>query len=204
MCLQTSTGCVNHYTRQPWPIELPRFSPVRYSSSLILSTHLQEKFEWIEEPVDKKIKQGSLDEVTFSAKLSHKGKKAKWYLRNQVSIVQMFNYFLPLIIPLVSSRHVGIHHHTHWSKSRFNFFLVRKLNFGKNHFHHGWLQFSRQNDNLFCIWDLVVKNSKIFDDTWIFGQKTDLLPQCAHHHHSLSSILTLSFSSFFSDTLYWH
>jgi len=42
-----------------------------------------EKFEWIEEPVDKKIKQGSLDEVTFSAKLSHKGKKAKWYLRNQ-------------------------------------------------------------------------------------------------------------------------
>ena len=45
------------------------------------------------------------------------------------------------------------------------------------------------------------KNSKVFDDTWIFGQKTDLLPQCAHHHHhSLSSILTLSFSSFF----FWH
>jgi len=42
-----------------------------------------EKFEWIEEPVDKTIKQGSLDEVSFSAKLSHKGKKAKWYLRNQ-------------------------------------------------------------------------------------------------------------------------
>merc|ERR1712204_164625 len=42
-----------------------------------------EKFEWIEEPVDKTIKQGSLDEVTFACKLSHKGKKAKWYLRNQ-------------------------------------------------------------------------------------------------------------------------
>merc|ERR1719411_1314030 len=41
-----------------------------------------EKFEWIEEPVDKTIKQGSMDEVTFSCKLSHKGKKAKWYLRN--------------------------------------------------------------------------------------------------------------------------
>jgi len=40
-----------------------------------------EKFEWIEEPVDKTIKQG-IDEVSFSAKLSHKGKKAKWYLRN--------------------------------------------------------------------------------------------------------------------------
>merc|ERR1719411_1326703 len=42
-----------------------------------------EKFEWIEEPVDKTIKQGSLDEVSFACKLSHKGKKAKWYLRNQ-------------------------------------------------------------------------------------------------------------------------
>mgnify|MGYP001234711430 CR=1 FL=1 len=52
--------------------------------SLTVSHNLQEKFEWIEEPVDKKIKQGSLDEVTFSAKLSHKGKKAKWYMRNQV------------------------------------------------------------------------------------------------------------------------
>lgn len=42
-----------------------------------------EKFEWIEEPVDRTIKQGLCDEVSFSAKLSHKGKKAKWYLRNQ-------------------------------------------------------------------------------------------------------------------------
>ena len=49
-----------------------------------LLENFQEKFEWIEEPVDKTIKQGSLDEVTFACKLSHKGKKAKWYLRNQV------------------------------------------------------------------------------------------------------------------------
>jgi len=42
-----------------------------------------EKFEWIEEPVDKTVKQGLCDEVSFIAKLSHKGKKAKWYLRNQ-------------------------------------------------------------------------------------------------------------------------
>ena len=45
---------------------------------------LQEKFEWIEEPCDKKVKQGLCDEVSFICKLSHKGKKAKWYLRNQV------------------------------------------------------------------------------------------------------------------------
>ena len=55
--------------------------------------NLQEKFEWIEEPVDKKIKQGSLDEVTFSAKLSHKGKKAKWYMRNQVRTIRIQKYF---------------------------------------------------------------------------------------------------------------
>jgi len=42
-----------------------------------------EKFEWIEEPVDKSIKQGTIDEISFACKLSHKGKKAKWYLRNQ-------------------------------------------------------------------------------------------------------------------------
>jgi hypothetical protein len=42
-----------------------------------------EKFEWIEEPPNRSIKQGTVDEVTFACKLSHKGKKAKWYLRNQ-------------------------------------------------------------------------------------------------------------------------
>ena len=40
--------------------------------------------EWIEEPVDRQIKQGTVDEVRFTAKLSVKGKKAKWYMRNQV------------------------------------------------------------------------------------------------------------------------
>lgn len=40
--------------------------------------------EWIEEPVDKKVKAGKCDEATFTAKLSVKGKKAKWYIRNQV------------------------------------------------------------------------------------------------------------------------
>ena len=39
--------------------------------------------------MDKTIKQGSMDEVTFSCKLSHKGKKAKWYMRNNVSIFFM-------------------------------------------------------------------------------------------------------------------
>ena len=39
--------------------------------------------------MDKTIKQG-IDEVSFSAKLSHKGKKAKWYLRNNVSIFKSY------------------------------------------------------------------------------------------------------------------
>ena len=30
------------------------------------------------------MKQGKCEEVSFTAKLSHKGKKAKWYCRNQV------------------------------------------------------------------------------------------------------------------------
>jgi len=42
-----------------------------------------EKVEWVEEPVDRNVKQGTVDEVTFTAKLSVKGKKAKWYIRNQ-------------------------------------------------------------------------------------------------------------------------
>ena len=58
-----------------------------------LLENFQEKFEWIEEPVDKTIKQGSLDEVTFACKLSHKGKKAKWYLRNQVRMYFCFCFF---------------------------------------------------------------------------------------------------------------
>merc|ERR1711962_1531751 len=42
-----------------------------------------EKVEWLEEPVDQTVKQGTVSEVTFTAKLSVKGKKAKWYIRNQ-------------------------------------------------------------------------------------------------------------------------
>merc|ERR1719289_817500 len=42
-----------------------------------------EKVEWLEEPVDQTVKQGTVDEVQFTAKLSAKGKKAKWYIRNQ-------------------------------------------------------------------------------------------------------------------------
>ena len=38
----------------------------------------------MEEPVDRTVKQGTADEVHFTAKLSVKGKKAKWYIRNQV------------------------------------------------------------------------------------------------------------------------
>ena len=34
--------------------------------------------------MDKRVKQGACDEVSFTCKLSHKGKKAKWYVRNQV------------------------------------------------------------------------------------------------------------------------
>jgi len=42
-----------------------------------------EKVEWIEEPVDRTIKMGTCDEVHFTCKLSVKGKKAKWYIKNQ-------------------------------------------------------------------------------------------------------------------------
>lgn len=34
--------------------------------------------------MDRNVKQGACDEVSFTCKLSHKGKKAKWYIRNQV------------------------------------------------------------------------------------------------------------------------
>ena len=60
---------------------------------LTLFSVLQEKFEWIEEPPNRSIKQGTVDEVTFACKLSHKGKKAKWYLRNQVRfLISSFTY----------------------------------------------------------------------------------------------------------------
>ena len=66
------------------------FFPVLFFKFLIFeikrekNVNFQEKVEWIEEPVDRQIKQGTVDEVRFTAKLSAKGKKAKWYMRNAV------------------------------------------------------------------------------------------------------------------------
>ena len=54
----------------------------------------QEKVEWLEEPVDQTVKQGTVDEVQFTAKLSAKGKKAKWYIRNQVGVNGGAQFFL--------------------------------------------------------------------------------------------------------------
>ena len=51
--------------------------------------------------MDKTIKQGSLDEVTFACKLSHKGKKAKWYLRNQVRMYFCLLCFSKKVYPYV-------------------------------------------------------------------------------------------------------
>ena len=53
----------------------------------------QEKVEWLEEPVDQTVKQGTVDEVQFTAKLSAKGKKAKWYIRNQVGVNAIVQFF---------------------------------------------------------------------------------------------------------------
>ena len=61
---------------------------------------LQEKFEWIEEPVDRNVKQGACDEVSFTCKLSHKGKKAKWYIRNAVRHFLFCRTFLSNIFRL--------------------------------------------------------------------------------------------------------
>lgn len=47
--------------------------------------NFQEKFEWIETPTDETVQEGKCDEVVFTAKLSHEGKKGKWYCRNEVS-----------------------------------------------------------------------------------------------------------------------
>ena len=44
--------------------------------------------------MDRTVKQGACDEVSFSCKLSHKGKKAKWYIRNQVSPAARISYLL--------------------------------------------------------------------------------------------------------------
>ncbi len=43
------------------------------------------KIEWIEKPVDLSVQQGKCDQVVFTARLSEKEKKGKWYIRNNVS-----------------------------------------------------------------------------------------------------------------------
>ena len=58
----------------------------------------QEKFEWIEEPANRNIKQGTCDEISFTCKLSHKGKKAKWYLRNQVRHIIIIHYRIKKLV----------------------------------------------------------------------------------------------------------
>jgi hypothetical protein len=42
------------------------------------------KTEWLEKPVDVAIQQGTCDSVTFSARLTEKEKKGKWFIRNNV------------------------------------------------------------------------------------------------------------------------
>ena len=67
----------------------------KYLKDLTYVINCQEKVEWIEEPVDKTVKQGTVDEVTFTCKLSVKGKKAKWYIRNQVRFfLKKYMYYI--------------------------------------------------------------------------------------------------------------
>ncbi len=42
--------------------------------------------EWIEAPVDVKAKEGKDDKVIFTARLSEKEKKGRWFLRNLVRL----------------------------------------------------------------------------------------------------------------------
>ena len=44
------------------------------------------KTEWIENPIEQEVQEGKIDKVVFTAKLSEKEKRGKWYLMNQVSI----------------------------------------------------------------------------------------------------------------------
>jgi hypothetical protein len=43
------------------------------------------KVEWLESPIDQECQEGKIDKVTFSARLSEKEKRGKWYLMNSVS-----------------------------------------------------------------------------------------------------------------------
>ena len=43
------------------------------------------KVEWLESPVDQECQEGKIDKITFSARLSEKEKRGKWYIGNNVS-----------------------------------------------------------------------------------------------------------------------
>ena len=44
------------------------------------------EYEWIETPVDVTVQEGKGQEVTFTARLSEKDKKGKWFLRNEETL----------------------------------------------------------------------------------------------------------------------
>ena len=50
------------------------------------------KVEWLESPTDQECQEGKCDKVTFSARLSEKEKRGKWYLMNSVSTKFLFKY----------------------------------------------------------------------------------------------------------------
>ena len=48
------------------------------------------KVEWLESPVDQECQEGKIDKITFTARLSEKEKRGKWYLMNSVSNLFLF------------------------------------------------------------------------------------------------------------------
>ena len=41
------------------------------------------EYEWLETPIDVSVQEGKVDQVIFTARLSEKDKKGKWFLRNE-------------------------------------------------------------------------------------------------------------------------
>ena len=50
------------------------------------------KVEWLESPTDQECQEGKCDKITFSARLSEKEKRGKWYLMNSVSDIFFAEY----------------------------------------------------------------------------------------------------------------
>ena len=44
------------------------------------------EYEWLETPVDVTVQEGKAEQITFSARLSEKDKKGKWFLRNEETL----------------------------------------------------------------------------------------------------------------------